>query len=420
MQKLLDDDIPISEAELTTVPIKEAATFSTCFTENHVLASLEPLMDYVRERNYEGIDLFDGLNSKLFRATPFYGSRLFRLAVIQFCKNSPVNLRPLLMVPGGFNPKGGALFLLGNLNLLRHTQKELYANEAYILFQRLKHSMIPRKTGNAWGYNFDWQARAFFVPQGTPNVVTSVYVGRALLEYYRQFNDAEALDMALGIVEFILDEMIHHEDANVLCFNYIPGKDAEVHNASLLAASFLAETLPYLPEERQDSVRQKVLKATRFSVADINPDGSWPYGTKPFHRWVDNFHTAFNIESLLIISDRLNTDEFMPILTKVLEYYLNHLFNEEGLPKYYNNKLYPIDVHVIAEAIVLLQALGKANMAWFPEPMRKIERAMLDLVQHFQDPKGYFYYQRTAQGWNKIPYIRWGQAWMFYALSACF
>lgn len=419
MQKLWGNDTSTPEADLLSIPVIEDATFSSCFTEGRVMASLEPLMDYVRERNYEGIDLFDGLNSLLFRATPFYGSRLFRLAVIQFCKNSPINLRPLLMVPSGFNPKGGALFLLGNINLLRHTGKELYANEAYILFQRLKHTMLPRKTGNAWGYNFDWQARAFFVPQGTPNVVTSVYVGRALLEYHRQFNDAEALEMALGIVDFILDEMIHHEDASNLCFNYIPGKDAEVHNANLLAASFLAQTLRYLPEHRRSAVAQKVLKATRFSVADVNPDGAWPYGTKPFHRWVDNFHTAFNIESLVIISTMLDTDEFMLILIKVLEYYLSHLFTEEGLPKYYSNKLYPIDVHVIAEAIVLLQFLRKSNMAWFPDTMRKIERVMLDLVEHFQDPKGYFYYQRSAQGWNKIPYIRWGQAWMFYALSAC-
>jgi len=419
MRKLLDENIQLPEEELPGLPVIENATFTTCFTESRVMGSLQPLMDYVRERNYEGNDLFDGLNSLLFRATPFYNSQLFRLAVIQFCKISPINFRSLMMVPSGFNPKGGALFLLGNLNLLRHTGQELYANEAYILFQRLKHARIFRKTGSGWGYNFDWQARAFFVPQGTPNVVTSVYVGRALLEYHKQFNDDEALEMALSIVDFILDEMIKHEDAETLCFNYIPGKDAEVHNANLLAASYLAQAMRYLPEARQETIRQKILKATRFSVADINPDGSWPYGTKPFHRWVDNFHTAFNIESLLIISTALDSDELTPVLIQVLDYYLSHLFTEDGLPKYYNNKLYPIDVHVLAEVIVLLQVLRKSNRAWFPDAMRKLERVMLDLVERFQDPKGYFYYQRTAKGWNKIPYIRWGQAWMFYALSSC-
>jgi hypothetical protein len=420
MQKLLEGNASVMEDELSLAPVLEQATFTSCFSEASVMQSLEGLTTYVRERNYEGIDLFDGLNSKLFRATPLYQSALFRLALIQFCKQSPLNFRPLFLVPPGFNAKAGALFLLGNINLLRHTGEEIYANEAYILFQRLKHTCITRKVGIGWGYNFDWQARAFFVPQGTPNMVTSVYVGRALLAYHQQFNDPEALSMALKIVSFILDEMIHYEDANTLCFNYIPGKDAEVHNANLLGAAFLAQTLPHFPEARQEAIRQKILKAARFSVSDISVEGAWPYGTKPFHRWMDNFHTGYNIECLVTISHMLGTDEFMSPLFKVLEYYLAHLFTEEGLPKYYDKALYPIDVHVLAEVLILWQLLRKSNMAWFPERMAKIERVMLDLVDRFQDPqKGYFYYQRTAQGWNRIPYMRWGQAWMFYALSSC-
>ena len=423
MRKLLEDkglDFRIEQwMEHFTEPIQELDILPSCLNQGTILQPLEKLTQYVRERNYEGIDLFDGLNSLLFSFTPFYKIRLFRLALIQFCKQSPINFRSVLLVKGGFNPKAGALFLMGNLNLFRSSGQEVYANEAYILFQRLKHAGISRKVGLGWGYNFDWQARAFFVPQGTPNMVTSVYVGRALLEYYHQFNDAEALQMAVQISYFILDEMIHYEDVSTLCFNYIPGQNAEVHNANLLAASYLAQISPYVALERQAEIRQKVLKATRFSVSDIKAEGAWPYGTKPFHRWVDNFHTGFNIESLVIISLLLETDEFIPALIKVLEYYLTHLFTEEGIPKYYNKSLYPIDIHVLAESIVVFQLLRKSHMAWFPERILKLERAMLDLVDVFQDPQGYFYYQKTAQGWNKIPYMRWGQAWMFYALSGC-
>ncbi len=424
MRKLLEDNgsnlgvEPLNEQ--WPEPMEEPAILPSCLHQGTLMQPLQKLIRYVRDRNYEGIDLFDGLNSLLFKFTPLYQSRLFRLALIQFCKLSPINFRPLLLVKGGFNPKAGALFLMGNLNLFRSTGQEVYANDAYILFQRLKHIGIPRKVGLGWGYNFDWQARAFFVPQGTPNMVTSVYVGRALLDYHHQFNDAEALQMAIQISAFILDEMIQYEDVTTLCFNYIPGQNAEVHNANLLAASYLAQVLPYVSPERQAEMRQKVLKSTRFSVEDIKVDGAWPYGTKPFHRWVDNFHTGFNIESLVTISVLLETDEFIPILMKVLEYYLMHLFTEEGIPKYYNQSVYPIDVHVLAEAIVVFQLLRNCNMAWFPVRILKLERAMLDLVDVFQDPeKGYFYYQKTYRSWNKISYMRWGQAWMFYALSSC-
>ncbi|MFK7779187.1 MAG: hypothetical protein QM501_13860 [Gimesia sp.] len=39
-------------------------------------------------------------------------------------------------------------------------------------------------------------------------------------------------------------------------------------------------------------------------------------------------------------------------------------------------------------------------------------------IDNMQDKKrGYFYYQKTRFYTNKIPYIRWSQAWMFYALA---
>lgn len=383
---------------------------------------LNKLFEYIRKNNYNGYDLFDGLNSRLFKNTPpfniFYNCRFCRLAMIQFCKLSPVNFRPFFLVPKDFNPKGGALFLLGNLNLYKATGDEKYKKEAKELYERLKNLAIKRGNrqsgGIAWGYNFDWQARAFYVPIGTPNVVTSVYVGKALIEYYNLFNDNESLELAKQISEFILNEMILTEDENNLCFRYIPGENAQVHNASLLAASFLSLIEKYSPT---DDVKNKIKKAVNFSISDINKDGSWPYGTMPHHRWVDNFHTAFNIESLIEIRDNLNLPELNEKIEKVIEYYLENLFTKEGLPKYYNTSLYPIDIHVIAEVIIVLDKIKKSNLVYNKNRIECIKQQILKLIEAFQDKKGYFYFQKQNHYWNKIPYIRWAQAWMFYALS---
>ncbi len=38
-------------------------------------------------------------------------------------------------------------------------------------------------------------------------------------------------------------------------------------------------------------------------------------------------------------------------------------------------------------------------------------------IANMQDKKGYFYYQKYRFYKIKIPYIRWSQAWMFYALT---
>lgn len=386
----------------------------TICLNDHSQQIFQKLFEYVKKNNYEGNDLFDGLNSKLFKNTIFYKIRLFRLALIQFCKLSPVNLRKLLLVSEGFNPKAGALFLLGNLNMYKATANEEYKQEAQKLYGRLRGIAIKREKGIGWGYNFDWQARAFFVPEGTPNIVTSVYVGKALIEYYKVFKDMDALKLAKQIAEFILNEMVIVENEDFLCFRYIPNENAQVHNANLLAASFLASMKKHtISKEFAD----KAKKAMNFSIVDVNSSGAWAYGTKPFHRWVDNFHTAFNIESLIDIRDNLRMPETNKTIKKITEYYINNLFTEQGVPKYYSNKLYPIDIHVIAETLIVLDKIKKAKILDDYERLDIINDKVLELVKSFQSKKGYFYFRKNKYFWNKIPYIRWGQAWMFFALS---
>ena len=386
----------------------------TVCLNDHYQQLFQELFEYVKKNNYEGNDLFDGLNSKLFKNTIFYKSRFFRLALIQFCKLSPINLRKILLVSKGFNPKAGALFLLGNLNMYKATAKEEYKQEAQELYHRLKECVLIREQGIAWGYNFDWQARAFYVPIGTPNAVTSVYVGKALIEYYNTFNDKEALNLAKQIAEFMLNEMVIKEDENSLCFGYIPQENAEVHNANILVASFLSEIQKY---SNSEELKNKIKKSLNFSIADINQDGSWPYGTKPFHRWVDNFHTAFNIESLIDIQNNICEIDLTDITKKVIEYYLKNLFTEQGVPKYYNNKLYPIDIHVIAETLIVLNKIKDSKILDNYERLDVINDKVLKLVKSFQSKKGYFYFRKNKYFWNKIPYMRWSQAWMFLALA---
>jgi hypothetical protein len=70
------------------------------------------LFEWCREHDFAGYDPFDGLNSRLFQASPFKSSRTARLLWTQLCKRSPINLRGLVGVPPQRNAKGVALFAL--------------------------------------------------------------------------------------------------------------------------------------------------------------------------------------------------------------------------------------------------------------------------------------------------------------------
>lgn len=377
---------------------------------------------YGKNRRFMGYDLFDGLNSRLLKKLGLFKSRTIRLMAIQFFKRSPVNLRPLFLVPKGFNVKGGALFLMAALNLHQATGKEEYAQDARQLVKDILSRTITTSAGKAFGYNFDWQARAFFVPQGTPNAVTTVFTARALAAFDQQFPGELDKPIFDHMAAFFLNDMIHFETNNALCFNYIPGKDAEVHNANLLVAAFLAEYYKgNAPENLKNSIKTKIEKAVRFSVRDMAADGAWPYGTKSFHRWIDNFHTAYNIESLLTINRVFPELNLTPAITLALTYYLTHLFSDNGTPKYYSHALYPIDCHVLAETKILLNRLKTEKREWYDRHKTRIEAietANTRLIHDFFNrKKGCFHYLKTRYYRNKIPYIRWCQAWMTYALS---
>src|SRR6185436_5530006 len=104
-------------------------------------------------------------------ATPLRHSRTARLAWIQFFKRSPINLRRLACVPTERNAKGVALVALAALADYRRMGTKESEIEVRELLDVLIEMSLKGFKGAAWGYNFDWQARASFAPKGTPAIV---------------------------------------------------------------------------------------------------------------------------------------------------------------------------------------------------------------------------------------------------------
>ncbi len=361
------------------------------------------LHNYIRQEEYKGWDLFDGLNSKLFKNSSFYQSRLFRLAFIQLFKRSPINLRKIALVPKSYNAKALGLFA----SALTYCG---YKNEAKKLLKRLQKMACFGYKGVCWGYNFDWQARAFYVPVGKPNMVTTVFVANAFLDYFDSTGDSTALDTGIKACEFIVSHLIQFEDKNSLCFAYIPDEEARVHNANMLGAALLARVYTY--SKRSDYL-EKSRKAMAYSVAALKPDYSWPYGERHHHQFIDNFHSGFNLVALKNWIDFSGERDWEEKLIQAYQYFIDTFWLDNGCPKYYNNSLYPIDIHCSAQGIITCLKLSEYDS----RSLKLAREIALWAIQNLQDKRGFFYYQKTKFFTNKIPYIRWSQAWMFYALS---
>ena len=95
-----------------------------------------------------------------------------------------------------------------------------------------------------------------------------------------------------------------------------------------------------------------------------------------------------------------------------MEFYIRNFFEEDGCPKYYHNRKYPIDIHCPGQLFVTLSRLGK-----FQENRDLANKVLQWTVANMQDKKGYFYYQLKKGISSKIPYMRWSNAFMFNALT---
>jgi hypothetical protein len=335
---------------------------------------------------------------------------MVRLAWIQFFKKSPINFRNFLCVPKGENAKGLGLFLSGYCALHRHEPGEEVLSHIKELSEKILSMAVAGYSGKCWGYNFDWQARAFFQPRGTPTVVATTFISYALLDAFDITGNRKCLDVARSACDFVLKDLGRAIDGEAgISFSYSPLDTTQVFNASLLGARLLSRVSSYTGEQE---LTKTAAKTVRWACRHQKANGSWSYSPLPYHEWIDSFHTGYNLECIAEYQKFSKDATFSDNLQRGLQYYLATFFTGDGKAKYYNNKLYPIDIHAPAQLVITLSRAGLLL-----QHRELVERVLLWTIDNMQDKKGYFYYQQNRFFTNRIAYMRWAQAWMFFALS---
>ena len=384
----------------------------------HLTTIYDQLFSYCDARDFAGHDPFDGLNSRLFQLTPLKHIRSARLAWLQIFKRSPIDLRGLFGVKKGVNPKGLALFALAELSRFRVTKETGHMENAVRLLDQLLGEKIVGKTKDgrattSFGYNFDWQSRVFYAPTGTPAIVPTAFASQAFMEAYDVFGDEKYLNAADEICLFVLNGLNRIDETDdEVCFSYTPIDRSVIFNASLLAGEALARVGAATDNEEY---LKMAAKTVRFVIRRQNKGGAWVYGADQSQKWVDNFHTAYVLLSLYRISseiDELRSDTFDAINLGGA-YWLNNFFLEDGTPKYYDKEIYPIDIHSAAVAISTMSELQAIDQRMLP----MARKTAAWTIANMRSNDGSFYYQLRKNGPVKTPFMRWGQAWMAYALA---
>jgi hypothetical protein len=395
--------------------------------DKSILQANEKLINWIENEGYSGYDPYDIKGTSLFlnlrRLDSKYSIplKVFRRLIFSMEYKYPLFMRKLLKVKKEINAKAMGLFASAYLNLYKAFGDESYLTKAKNCLDWLENNPSNGYKGLCWGYPFDWQSLVF-IARGTPSSVVSNNVGNAFFKFYKITNDKKYMDICRSICEFFLNDLnIDVISEDKICFSYTPLDYMHVHNTNLLIAEFLIKVGTEIEDK---SFIEYGIRAVNYTLNQQNQEGAFYYfGSEDKAQYnlpevslkkVDHYHTGFVLRSLISIMECMEIKGGCEALDKGYYYYKNNLFEKEVIPKLTPQNIYPINIHSCSEAISCLSKLSKR----FPESLEMAERVTRWTIQNMQDKKGYFYYMIYSKGKVvKIPYIRWAQAWMLFALS---
>ena len=256
-----------------------------------VISALKDTLAWSKTQGYRGYNKHDGLNSPVLRLLLGW-SKWSRLVAIQSVMRSPINLRPALLVPKSYNPKGMALFIQALLDLYKLSDDTQYLHEAEKLLELLLNIRSPGTwSGICWGYHYPWQDAGFYAPTNTPNAVVTSFVCEAFLAAYKVTGKSKYLEIVDNAIDFFLNDLIVLKDSNEeRCLSYMPlPMNMRVIDVSILIGSVITQ----FGILAKDTKNYNTAKRLIHYVANLQTDyGAWYYTDPPGDSFIkhDNYH----------------------------------------------------------------------------------------------------------------------------------
>jgi hypothetical protein len=374
-----------------------------------LLESFVKLEKWVEHHHYRGYEPFDALSSP-FAALTFNNLFLKRL-LTQLIRQNPVNLRPLFLIKKLDSTKGQGYMAWGYLKMFQLTNAPAYKRKAEACLDWLDRHKSPRYENHSWANHFEFAGRGGSYGKNESIIVWTALIGQAYLDAYELLQEKRYLDIALSACRWILS-LPREETSSGTCLSYLATWQSSIHNSNMLGAALLARASQYSPDAK--TLQEVAKSAMEYSCSRQLSNGAWYYGEDPRYHWFDNFHTGYNLDSLKRYIQSMGDEAFLPHLRKGYTFYIRNFFEPDGRPKYYHNRLYPIDSQCAGQALETLAFFSDD----YPESLPLAYKVARWYIQNMQDDKGYFYYRMYPFGIKaKTPMLHWSQATMYKGLS---
>lgn len=375
--------------------------------EATVRESIEKVERWVEGHDYKAYDPGDGDLSFLrnFTLNTHFLHRLLTAAVLR----APLHIRPWIGIRPHRSTKGMGYMGWGYVKLYAQTANEEYRRRAEFCFDWLVENRSPGYEQYCWGNHFAFSTRAGTIPRYMPTIVWSSLISLAFLEAYEVLGNAKYLEVAASTAEWV-KTLPREMTGRGACLSYVPFKQSSIHNSNMLGAALLARVSVH---NGDCLARELAREAMLYSCMRQNADGAWFYGEAPTYHWIDNFHTGYNLDCLRRYIDSTGDTEFEPNLHLGFQYFKTHFFESNGRPKYYHNKIMPIDIQCCGQAIDTLAFFSDGD----EDALRLSTQVAIWTIKNMQAEDGHFCYRDL--GWTKMttPMFHWGQGTMFKAMA---
>ncbi len=375
--------------------------------KNEVYQSLKKVEKWVEDHDYKGYEPFDGLSSR-FRPLTFGNLFLDRL-LLQLIRQSPLNLRPIFGVKPLESTIGRGYMAWGYCHMFKLTGDPAYKTKIESCLEWLIENKSPGYREYTWGKHFDFASRGGLYKTFEPILIWTALIGHAFLEAYEIFKDTRYLEVADSLCAWIVKLPRNQSDSG-FCIGYHNQDTAgSIHNSNMVGAAVLARTARHANNKEYLKVAKG---AMTFSCTLQLSNGAWLYGEDPKNHWIDNFHTGYNLDALKCYIEVSGDREFELNLKKGLEFYKSNFFDKDGRPKYYHNKVNPLDIQCAAQAIETLSNFSELD----PKSLDLALRVADWTIKNMQGEDGYFFYRIYPLIKAKTPMLHWAQATMYKTL----
>ena len=397
---------------------------------SNVLADFAEWLDGYGETSWDHQSFFAGPVGRRAKSL-YYRNRIWGTAAVApmiFFEAALPSARRLFHNPMRF-PIADAHYAMGFAFLHEATGDFSQLENAVHFLTELTTSRCRQFKEYCWGYPFDWVTRNGVIKQQTPLITTTPYVYEAFLQVAEllesdvrcQMSDVRQ-DLLLEYKQ-ILESIARHASDDIRDFrtserasscSYTPYDSGGVINAAAYRAFLLTSASKVLSKDEYWKIAERNLS---FVLENQNADGSWPYAVDGVRGFVDHFHTCFVMKALAKIHALTGHAATLEALRKGVTYYLDNLFDTDGLPKPFSRAprltVYKRELYDCAECINLCLLLRDR----FPQLETTLEMVVEGILTDWIKPDGSFRSRLLHLGWDNVPMHRWGQSQMFRALA---